>query len=397
MNFQDLFILGLEEVFKVPLDNHCIFDVKGKMEIERFKEAVLRTLDLYPIMRMKPKMGFSLKHLSWVSREPVSGFESDVVGFLEQGEHKEILGFINAPIRVWEELPFRILLIRKGKEEYTILIKVHHYATDGIGAVCFVNTVLEQYNGIVSQQPGTSGHAADRVRRGMLSIVPHAKLFREHLFLRNISDMTKRYTNAVFSPSVRIAGGQLCAQGAVNVLHRVFRPGDLAELRKKAKNAQVKLNDLFITASIMAISRWNSRHGDESGRISIEIPVNLRPARYFYKWVGNWCSSVSISAHQRDRMDFSTLLEEVSSQTKHIFENGLAYTLVYMSAWTKYLPFSIIKCLSRTQAGTGADTMVLSYLGKVMRFRQCEEGIREVTVVDDNRVTGFRMLIKAFG
>jgi NRPS condensation-like uncharacterized protein len=379
MNFQDLFILGLEEVFKVSLHNHCIFDVKGRMEIERFKEAVLRTLDLYPIMRMRPKTGFSLKHLSWVLREPVYGFESDVVGLANLDEQKAISDFINAPIKFWEELPFKILLVKKGKDEYIILIKVHHYATDGIGAVCFVNTVLEQYNRMVLQQPGISGSATDRVRRGMLSVVPHAKLFREHFFLRNISDMIKRYTNAAFFPSVRIAGGEFNAQGSVNVLHRSFRPGDLAELRKKAKTAQVKLNDLFITASIMAIDEWNSRHVEESGRISIEIPVNLRPAHDFYKWVGNWCSSISISARPRDRADFSTLLEKVSSQTKYIFENGLAYTLVYMSAWTKYLPFGIIKCLSRTQVGTGADTMVLSYLGKVMRFRQSEEGVREVT------------------
>jgi len=409
LNFQDLFMLALEEVFKAPLHNYCIFDVRGEIEIERFNEAVWRLLDIYPIMRMKPKAQFSLKHLAFVVREPIYDFDSNIVDFIdldegdfEQRYNTEVANFINAPIKVWEELPFKILLMKKGKNEYTILIKVHHYATDGIGAICFVNALLEEYNkmSLDGKAPRTSQRFSSYFRipnsefripkGGMLSVVPHRKLFRKHLFLRNIRDMLSRYINAAFFPSVRLAGGQLDApptpappkEGkSVNILHRVLKPEELNKLREKAKLAQVTLNDYFIAASILAIDEWNSKQGEKSDRISIEVPVNLRPIGSFYEWVGNWCSSVSISTRPKDRVDFNTLLVKINSQTKFIFENGLAYTLIYMAAWTKFLPFSVIKFLSKIQAGTGADTTVVSFLGNIMRFQQ-RKVTKGRTVVD---------------
>jgi len=173
----------------------------------------------------------------------------------------------------------------------------------------------------------------------------------------------------------------------MNILHKVLTPEELNELREKAKNAQVTLNDYFIAASILAIDEWNSKHGEKSDRISIEVPVNLRPIGSFYKWVGNWCSSVSISTRPKDRADLSTLLQTVNSQTKFIFENGLAYTLIYMAEGTRFLPFSAIKFLSKIQAGTGADTTVVSFLGNIMRFQHGVGDKRTRAVADERGIT----------
>ena len=369
LNFQDLFMLGLEEVYKAPLHNHCILDTRGEVELNRLNEAVLRLLDEYPVMKMKTKAG----RLTHVSREPIHDPGENIVDFLDLGGEDpekydtEVANFINAPINVWEELPFKILLIRKERNRCTILIKMHHYVTDGIGAVCFVNALIGEYSGM------SSGSRQTHTNRSMLSVVPHGKLFRKHLFLRNISDVLARYINASFLPSARLAGGHPDAQGSVNFLHKVLRPEELSELRGKARTAQVTLNDYFVAASILAIDRWNSKRGGKSGRIGVEVPVNLRPRGSFYRWVGNWCSSASVSTRPGHRVDFDTLLRKVNSRTRSISENGLAYTLVYMSAWTRFFPFGVIKFLSRLQAGTGADTTVVSFLGNVIRFQESDE------------------------
>lgn len=385
-NFQDLFMLSLEEVFKVPLHNHCILDISGEVDVEKLNTAVLCLMDEYPVMKMRPEVRFSFRRLTHVSRQPIHDFDGNVVHFLdlsqqysEQKYDKEIANFINAPLNVWKEAPLRILLIEKKKKEYSILFKMHHYATDGIGAICFVSNLIEEYNRTSSISQRTVKHG----NGGMLAVVPHRKLFRKHLFLQNISDMLARCINAAFLPSVRLSGGQSNAQCNVNALHKLLKTEELGKLKSKAKAAQVTLNEYFAAASILAIDRWNSEHGEEPGRISVEMPVNLRPMGSFYQWMGNWCSSVSISSRPKDRVDFDTLLQKVKSRTRSVFENGLAYTLVYMAAWTRFLPFGVVKFLSRLQVGTGADTTVVSFLGNVIRFQDAsgDEGAT-IKVID---------------
>lgn len=377
-NFQDLFMLGIEEVYKVPLYNYCILEVKGEVDINKLNRAVIHLMDLHPVMGMR------LKRRAYIAREPVYDFDKNIVGSLDLGEsdfehryNNEITRFINDPINVWQELPFEIKLIRKAKSEYAIFFKAHHYVTDGVGVVCFISDLMDEYNEMLCDEEvpkkahkyRNSKPTQTENRKGVLSFVPHKKLFKKHLFLKNVMDILTRSVNSIFSPSAHLAGTEFCEQGSINVLHQKLKPEDLNRLRGKSRASHVTLNDYFIAAVIMAIDQWNLRHGKSSDKISIELPVNLRPVKSFYKWVGNWLSSISISSYVKDRGDFETLLQSVSSQRKSTFENGLEYTIIYMTAWTRFLPFSIIKCLSKIQVGTGRDTAVLTILGNILRFR----------------------------
>jgi hypothetical protein len=202
----------------------------------------------------------------------------------------------------------------------------------------------------------------------------------------NFFDILIRCFNGILFKPMRLTNRRISNRGYVNIIHRIVSPEILIKLREKLRLHHVLMSNYLMASLIMAIDKWNLNRGKKTKKISLEVPINLRPKANFYNWVGNWCSSVSISTNPTNRKDFNKLIEFVNSKVRFINENGLAYTMVYMSWGVRFLPFKIIKLLSRLPFGTGIDTTVFSFLGETIRFDQSikqylnnENCIKEIT------------------
>jgi NRPS condensation-like uncharacterized protein len=119
-------------------------------------------------------------------------------------------------------------------------------------------------------------------------------------------------------------------------------------------------------ALAVTIHRWNDEHGQQTGRIALSMPVNLRPAAWRTEIVGNFASYATVSLGAADTREPARALEAVAAQTRTIKREGLARSIVDMLAGSADLTIAVKRRLPDLIAMTGnvvVDTASLSNLG----------------------------------
>jgi NRPS condensation-like uncharacterized protein len=126
------------------------------------------------------------------------------------------------------------------------------------------------------------------------------------------------------------------------------------------------VNDVLLAALAIAIRRWNADHGRTAGRVTMSMPVNLRPGEWRTDVVGNFASYVTVSGSFAD--DLPGALEEIGRQTRTIKRDGLAGLVVDMLAGYSVLPIAAkrrLPDLISMNSDTVVDTVSLSNLGRL--------------------------------
>jgi NRPS condensation-like uncharacterized protein len=124
------------------------------------------------------------------------------------------------------------------------------------------------------------------------------------------------------------------------------------------------VNDVLLAALAVAVRRWNAEHGQTALRVSLSMPVNLRPREWRTEVVGNFASYVSLSGGIAD--DVASALEGIGRQTGAIKRDGLAGLVVDLLAGPSLLRIAAKRRLPDLIALTGdvvVDTVTLSNLG----------------------------------
>jgi NRPS condensation-like uncharacterized protein len=123
---------------------------------------------------------------------------------------------------------------------------------------------------------------------------------------------------------------------------------------------------VLLAALTVAVRRWNEEHGRAALRITVSMPVNLRPPEWRTEVVGNFASYVTVSGGTQD--DFPGALEEIGQQTRAIKRDGLAGLVVDLLASYSMLTIAAKRRLPDMLVLSGnvaVDTVSLSNLGEL--------------------------------
>jgi len=126
-------------------------------------------------------------------------------------------------------------------------------------------------------------------------------------------------------------------------------------------------NDLMFAALHLAIESWNAEHGARTGRVSVLVPVNLRPKEWREDIVTNFVLDTRVATDRAARANPKAVLEAVAAESARIKEGGGA-ALVEVLGGAASLPLWAKQPLSPLLWVTGnrlVDSAVLSNLGHV--------------------------------
>lgn len=351
----DKFVLAIDSKDE-PMVFHVIATLKGGVNPERLNQAFLSAIEFHPVMKTVISRGkiFRGKYF-WPLREVKEDFDRNILAFqdlakLKDEEYERRLSlWLNTPIDLEREFPFKVLLIRRKEFEFSLIFSFHHCATDGTGARCFILTAIGQYikgSGDLS----LPGHMEEPKKGDELlrSAVSQGSGWRG--FRKRTSSLLGLFPILIAKlyPPTRVAYERSRQLGRVHIIHGTINASELKGVTYMSKSLGVSIkdlvtaispdlvrsglfddvtaftekmrlgtiNDLLLAACFRAVERWNRIHGRISKKISIMVPINIRPMDHLYETVSNQLSMISISTNTKDRDDPSELLSTVSSSAK---------------------------------------------------------------------------------
>lgn len=122
-----------------------------------------------------------------------------------------------------------------------------------------------------------------------------------------------------------------------------------------------------MAALTRAVVGWNDQHGEPTGRVSLLVPVNLRPKEWQQDVVTNMVLETRVATSQRDRANAAALLAKVRSQSEQIKQGAGAALMEVIGGWSS-VPLWAKQPLTTLLALTGnrlVDTAVISNLGSI--------------------------------
>jgi NRPS condensation-like uncharacterized protein len=146
MNCMDMTWLALDSINE-RIIFHAILAIDGEVNTARLNDALVTTVQRHPALRtvlLRKLLRHYREYRDSISpqmleiRDGSSGVES---------EHRRYLTeWVNRPLDPKMELPFRVLLLKKGPAQYWLAFTFHHYATDALRALRFANEMIREYN-----------------------------------------------------------------------------------------------------------------------------------------------------------------------------------------------------------------------------------------------------------
>ncbi len=209
------------------------------------------------------------------------------------------------------------LLLAAGPGEARLILNAHHAALDGISCLELLRGIARQYQGAVSSVPPAAAVPA----RGDDPPAPPAALARPvpgepgrpsrgwppGMLPRSAARIAAEVTSAAIRAPAR---SDLPGYG-----FRLITREGVPRVPRTGQDPHVTVNDLLISALIVAIGRWNSAHGRATERIRITMPVNSRAPSQAGA-AGNLSRLTAVSARPPDQDgDAWPLVADVAAQT----------------------------------------------------------------------------------
>ncbi|WP_139171069.1 wax ester/triacylglycerol synthase domain-containing protein [Halorientalis regularis] len=273
-----------------------------------------------------------------------------------------------------EEPPFRVLVVRGAGIDGgdRILVSMNHVAADGVGTLRIAQALCEAYRGDEPMQDSVSF----RESRSMLDDLRPSSLDDG---LNVVDSATRHLQNVVDSPT-RIARVGGTDEAGWRFARRKLDADLTARLIGNRPDG-VSVNDVLQAALHMAIAEWNEDHGKSARKISVMMPINLRPDDWFYQVAGMYSMFESVETRTRDRTDHMTAAREIGEQTEELTERDRAAALYkILEMLPPGTPVELKRQLPRLLRGPGRrllDTAMLSNLGRIPAMPSLEPDAEE--------------------
>jgi NRPS condensation-like uncharacterized protein len=258
--------------------------------------------------------------------------------------------FYSRGIGLGEAPALRLLLAHRPCGD-SLLLKVHHAITDGVGALRFLHSVARSYEGRPDPVPPVDPLAA--------------RDFKCHI---------RRVATSARSPNVgppSLSAGPrafIVAEGASSgpgygFHHEVLSAEETRRLNPRRLEPKATVNDLLIAALTLTVASWNASRDRPCGCIAVFMPINARPPEWRDEVVGNVTLGSKVTTMPGQRATDSALMEAVAAQTRWI-KSGIGFELLLdLPPWLLNLFPPLLPLLCRLLGDRVENSAVLSNLG----------------------------------
>ncbi len=375
MNCIDKVLLSYE-VGHQRMTFHLILSVRGHIEPDRLREALLSVLRLHPTMRtticrsvsrsVRRIQGDCADNILEVSKMLVVSRNED--GDQQERQEKVVSEWINRPLDPSKEIPVRVLLLDKGETEGSLIFTFHHSAIDGLRAIKFIEEVLERYD---RRDPFESALSADlpMQRNGdELMALARSERRRTPRFRRQMLYYMFRFLFVTpFHRSARIYNHGRKPSAMIDFCTGRVKPEAFQEMKSRSKPLGATANDVLMAAAFRAIDGWNELHGKVSGKLSLMVPVSVADEER-QNLAANLVSFISVCTYSKDRNHPTRLLHKVSRESAYALKHsrGSTFAYIYFTYVLSRFPLAVMRAFARRiKFPIYADTVLHSNLGVV--------------------------------
>lgn len=333
--------------------------VAGRLDDDRLRRAVGEALARHPMARARrvPARG-SERSYTWQLTEAPELDPLVVVDCPDDealGRVRERLQSVSVPLA--ESPPLRMRLAHHPEGD-RLMLNANHAAFDGFGCVRLLQSVGRAYTGEEDPQPDIDLADARDVERHLAADDSKVRLER----LKTLADKLRDLAAA----PARVAPDGGDEEAGYRIVHRTVPPD--AAKRLSGIDHPGTVNDVLMAGLHLAIAAWNTEHGTTTGRISVLMPMNLRPKEWQNEVVTNFVLMTRVSTVPADRISPSTTLAAITAQTEHVKRWGTGASAIELLGRSAHLPIWMKQSISPLLRATGnrlVDTALLSNLGKI--------------------------------
>jgi NRPS condensation-like uncharacterized protein len=357
LNLLDELYLNLDRR-QEPWVVHIEARVTGRLEPERLTAALASAVEQHPIARARLADARSTdRHHRWeildeLAEVPlrIATCEDDAALARARERHFAFSPSLDvAP-------PFAALLAHVPGGD-ALLLNINHAAVDGIGAVRLMRSILRAYAGHHDPMPPVDPLAVRDVRTLAGAASAADRIVRGRALLRHALRQTV--------PIARVARDGGDARPAYGFEFTALSPEETAAVAER-RAPDTTVNDVLVAALAVAIARWNEEHGRATRRVSISVPVNLRPRPWRTEVVANFASYVTVSLGPREHGELGEAIEATGRSTGAMKRDQLSGTVIDLLAGPAMLSIGAQRRLQVAIPLSGdavVDTASLSNLG----------------------------------
>jgi NRPS condensation-like uncharacterized protein len=356
-----------------PWNSHLEVRVEGRLDAERLMGAIRTGMARHPLARARLVEKEADARYQWEIPDRCDDVPLEIVDCRDDAEVIATRNRLQSvAVRLDTSPPFIAVLVHHPGGDY-LMLNLHHAVVDGLGAIHFMTSVLRAY---ADQQDPIS--AVDPLAVRDLRALTGSPLADRKIRMKVVAEFLQET-----STPVRIAARGESEQWGYGIhLTRLGREQTAVLIARRRPS--VTVNDLLLAALAMTIRRWNERHGGERGRITMMMPVNLRPAEWQQEVFGNFVSCVSVSLAEEAQADLDAAIGEIAERTRRLKTEqsaGVFIDLLDPSALPEGLRRRMPANFSPLTWDRPWDTAVVSNLGRVAEFPHLGEeagSVREI-------------------
>jgi NRPS condensation-like uncharacterized protein len=339
-----------------PWNVHFEVRARGRLDGDRLADAIGAAALRHPLARARlADWSYSDRGYRWDIADSLVEIPLEIVPCADEAALADARARLLSHSPSLDAAPPFTMLLAHGPVGDTVALNLHHAAGDGIGAARLMLSIMREYAGANDPVPPLDPLAV----RDVSALAGTTSLADGIVRLRALALHAARQ----WMPPTRVAavGGRDRPGYGVELL--ALSPEHTAAVCARRIDGTT-VNDVLLAALAVAVHRWNAEHGQNALRITLSMPVNLRPPEWRTEVVGNFASYVSLSGGSGD--DVACALESISRQTRAIKRDGLAGLVVDLLAGPSTLRIAAKRRLPDLIALTGdaaVDTVSLSNLG----------------------------------
>lgn len=340
-----------------PWSIHLEVRVAGTLEEERLRWALQQAFARHPIARArKSPARASERNYQWEISQQT---DVDPLRIADCSGGNELTGIrsrfesLTVPLI---ESPVRACLVHDPAGDVALL-NINHAASDPIGGLRLLHSVARAYSGAADPLPDLDPLAVRDVADLLLARDVPTEISRFLLLAEKARDLVAVPVRVASDEGVDRAGyGIHLAQANKELTDTLLRMGH-----------PEGVNNVLMAALHLAIALWNIEHDVPCGRISVLMPVNLRPLAWRHEVMGNFSLLVRVLTTPQQR-SLGHVLKAVTAQTERMERENTFGALIEIMARTASLPIWAKRAAPALLAITGnrlVDTAELYYLGNL--------------------------------
>jgi len=357
-----------DRVTASPMEFVVRLDCVGKVDGEKFAEAISAELKRQPLLQANAVVGQTHRNSYW---RPASNCTPVIRWF--EGDPDEGSGFPDdfVPINLESEIGFRLYgwqFSVNGQSRVVMKFVYHHACCDGKGGIGFVEHVFHRYHALLESQSAPPSELAvideEQIRSRNLPALD--KLSGFDRIWRALVVRPKRVAKMLISkPWLFSEKGRFSNDGDQNIFARPLRlcttelsVGEAKQLGMLAKKLSTTSNTILVRELFHVLSECFNRDstlfsdqcmkpeepvvGHRNRDVRILIPFSLRDQRTSQMPAANCVSMVYLEAGKKlleaDRRDDPALVSDLDKQMSFIRRWKLQYSWIesidlYAKAW----------------------------------------------------------------